>query len=386
MKIIRLVFFAASILFGVIGGVSAQDINAGSDPEFTKSVKQEISNLRRKSNKASDRITKMGPAAIPFLVEALKEKPESYDFEQKLAEAIGNMGTDALKPLINMLIDADIGLTMNLTNSISMMGEAAIPTLCTELNNEFENVREAAASSLGKIKSRKASQCLVNAFSKASSDVKAAAGEIHEISSALEKIADPEVVPALINALTSKNEYVPWNAARALGAIGPKAKAAVPSLIHGLEDKAIAIKWPYADALGSIGDPIAIPVLVRMLKEALEAGQNSDDQSFARSLGMFGAKAESAIPVLIKSISSNSGLRFVASEALIKIGEASIAPLTKALDSSAETARESAASALGEFGQKAEIAIPRLSQMAKSENETPAVRKAAGSSLHKIIY
>lgn len=79
------------------------------------------------------------------------------------------------------------------------------------------------------------------------------------------------VVSALIIALGDKDENVRFQAADALGAIGPEAKAAVPALIVALHepDSFTRNYVPHCaiHALVEIG-PAAIPALVQALDDA----------------------------------------------------------------------------------------------------------------------
>src|SRR5262249_4562651 len=57
----------------------------------------------------------------------------------------------------------------------------------------------------------------------------------------------------LTAALADKESFVRWEAAAALGAIGPAAKDAVPALTKALADSSSAVRRNAAEALGTIG-------------------------------------------------------------------------------------------------------------------------------------
>lgn len=84
-----------------------------------------------------------------------------------------------------------------------------------------------------------------------------------------------------------------WLAATAFEILGPSAKNGTPTLIRLLDDKQTS--YTAASALGGIGVE-SIPVLTQALTNTNACAR----ESAARVLGMFGAKAQSAIPVLIQ--------------------------------------------------------------------------------------
>src|SRR3954469_8213622 len=60
----------------------------------------------------------------------------------------------------------------------------------------------------------------------------------------------PREVARLVARLRNKSPSVRWAAARALGDIGPEAKAAVPALVKLLKDRVPGVRWVAASALG----------------------------------------------------------------------------------------------------------------------------------------
>ncbi len=80
-------------------------------------------------------------------------------------------------------------------------------------------------------------------------------------------------VPALIAALNDENSYVRWNAAVALGHLGPDAREAVPALIAALKDTDQSVQYDAAIALGWIGPDAreAVPALIVALKDKNES-------------------------------------------------------------------------------------------------------------------
>lgn len=66
-------------------------------------------------------------------------------------------------------------------------------------------------------------------------------------------------VPILEKALTDKNQWCRWEAAKALGEIAsPEATGA---LINSLEDKSFDVRWLAAEDLVAIGSAVVVPML-----------------------------------------------------------------------------------------------------------------------------
>ena len=66
-------------------------------------------------------------------------------------------------------------------------------------------------------------------------------------------------VPALKEALSDKNQWCRWEAAKALGEIA--SPEATDALINSLEDKSFDVRWLAAEALVAIGSAVDLPML-----------------------------------------------------------------------------------------------------------------------------
>ena len=78
--------------------------------------------------------------------------------------------------------------------------------------------------------------------------------------------AGDKAVEPLIEALASPNQWVRWEAAKALGQIGNS--AATNALVKALEDKMFDVRWLAAQALINIGREAVIPVLKALIERA----------------------------------------------------------------------------------------------------------------------
>ena len=195
-------------------------------------------------------------------------------------------------------------------------------------------------------------------------------------------ISSPSSVQALIKALSDTDYMVRWNAAVALGDIGPDAKAAVPAIVQALSDSNGKVQSGAAYALGRIG-PDAIPALIQALS-------NSNDKVrsiAAHALGLIGPDAAAAVPALVQALSDNNEkVRRRAAEALSKIGsdatKAAIPVLIQNLSNNDWSVRYDATWALGKIGPDAKAAVPALILSITDEDEV--INKRIIEALNRI--
>ncbi len=150
-------------------------------------------------------IRRIGPPAIPLLVELLRH--EQVSFRRFAADALIDLAPD--------------------TESIQ-------PALRRALRDEDEGVAGDAARALGALRQR----------------------------------ASPSVL-ALVKTLSHENPYVRVYAAEALASIGPKASAATKDLARALGDPIPGVRWAAGEALAGIGPAAqsAAPQLIKALKD-----------------------------------------------------------------------------------------------------------------------
>jgi HEAT repeat protein len=82
---------------------------------------------------------------------------------------------------------------------------------------------------------------------------------------ALVSVGD-KAIKSLIRALTDPNQWVRWEAAKALGQIG--SSAATHALVKALEDRMFDVRWLAAQGLITIGPEAITPVLNALIKQA----------------------------------------------------------------------------------------------------------------------
>ena len=177
-------------------------------------------------------IRRIGPPAIPLLVELLRH--EQVSFRRFAADALIDLApdTELIQPALRRALrDEDSMVAGDAARAIGALRHRASPSvraLVKTLSHENPYVRVYAAEALASIgpKASAATKDLAKALGDPIPGVRWAAGE------ALAGIgpAGESAVPELIEALKDEFLYVRICAAGALGSIGPKAQAATEAL------------------------------------------------------------------------------------------------------------------------------------------------------------
>jgi outer membrane protein assembly factor BamB/HEAT repeat protein len=182
-------------------------------------------------------IRRIGPPAIPLLVELLRHRDVS--FRRFAADALIDLPPDtaSIQPALRRALrDEDSMVAGDAARALGALGKKASPSvraLVKALSHEESFVRIYAAEALANIGPN--------------------AGEAtNDLASAL---GDP--IPG-----------VRWAAGEALAGIGPAAQSAVPQLIEALKDEFLYVRICAAGALGSIGPK------AQAAREALRASAN----------------------------------------------------------------------------------------------------------------
>ena len=150
---------------------------------------------------------------------------------------------------------------------IRRIGPPAIPLLIDLLRHKQTSFRRSAADAL--IDLAPETEMFQPALKLALRDVDSrVAGDAARALGALRERASPSV-PALVKTLSHEDPYVRVYAAEALASIGPKAGAATMDLARALSDPIPGVRWAAAEALASIGPAAqsAVPQLIEALKD-----------------------------------------------------------------------------------------------------------------------
>lgn len=322
-------------------------------------------------------------------------------------QSVGNPATEPffagrrLSKWISLLQSDDEYDRLGAARSLGDMGadaKGAVPSLIVALSDRDSFIRSAAAHSLGQIGPDAASAlpALVRAFKISSGFDKGIIGP------AIAKIG-PRAVPALVELSKDSNEYVRWEAARALRIVGPGAIAAEPRLFELLSDKKSGTHVEAAFALWKLRPRSwALEVLIKSLDDPEEFARSNaadylaeigpdaaravpgltralGDQSGSvrgratKALGRIGAPAKAAIPALLKS-AARPGQWFFLDKTIRGIGPEAVPPLLKGLDD--PVVRIAAADALGEFGALAKAGVPRIRKSMESARGEDRVKLA----------
>jgi len=224
-------------------------IRASADTALVQQAGRSLPLLRRFLNSDNEDlhqqtfeiIRRIGPPAIPLLVELLRHK--QVDFRRFATDACIDLAPDTvwIQPALRRALrDEDSMVAADAARALGALGKRAspsVPALVKALSHEEPHVRIYTAEALASIgpKAGAATKDLARALSDPIPGVRWAAGE------ALAGIgpAAQSAVPQLIEALKDEFLYVRICAARALGSIGPKAQTAQEALRASTNDPAL---------------------------------------------------------------------------------------------------------------------------------------------------
>jgi HEAT repeat protein/outer membrane protein assembly factor BamB len=150
---------------------------------------------------------------------------------------------------------------------IQKIGPPAIPLLVELLVHESEAIRRGAVSEL--IDLAPDTERVQPALRRALRDQDpTVAGDAARALGALGRRASPSAA-ALVGTLAHEDAYVRVYAAEALASIGPEARSATGALVQALGDPVPGVRWAACEALGSIGPAAhaAVPRLIEALRD-----------------------------------------------------------------------------------------------------------------------
>ncbi len=319
-------------------------------------------------------ITEAGPAAVPGLVEALKNDKAAY-WACLVARELGPVAKDAVPGLTTRLSDQRPTVRRESALALASMGPdaaSAVPELGKLLSDE--TAAPAATYALGRIGKVPADvESKIQANAKGSDKMLStsslwAIGNLHPTDKAIRT----DITLQLIARLKDEDGYVRAAAARALGALPPLPEVTVPIFEKALADGDEVTTQYALDALAELG-PKAVPRLIGALKYEKLRPQ------VAYILGRIGPDAASATEVLAALLEDKD--RHTAEAAAMALGRigpgarAAVPALTKALqDGGAST--HAVLFALGKIGPDAASAEPALAKELQDKNPDMAVMAA----------
>ncbi len=184
------------------------------------------------------------------------------------AEDILVQGARRSFPLLRRFLDSrNESLHLQTFKIIQRIGPPAIPLLVDLLRHKSDSIRRGAVSEL--IDLAPQTESVQPALRRALGDNDSiVAGDAARALGALGKGASPSVA-ALLKTLVHEDPYVRVYAAEALASIGPNAAKAINALVKALSDPMPGVRWAVCEALAGMGPAAqsAVPQLIEALKD-----------------------------------------------------------------------------------------------------------------------
>ena len=308
-------------------------------------------------NAAGKALARIGPAAVPVLIQELKNPASrQHILAARSLALIGPDAADAVPVLIDCLKQKDIELRTTAAHALGEIGPASWKASAT---------LTLLVGDPGKEGDKKA---------------RAAQAELLKQSRAALAQIGPQAIPALRGALKSPNASIRRQAADLIALHGNKAKDAVGDLIDLLKDKQPAARRSAALALAAIGREAA-----EATDPLIACAADTDPKvraEVARALGEIRADGQ-ALTTLVNLFGDPvPGVRLQAARAVVKIGPSAINILMNTIPNENFHRRLSAIFALGEIGSKASDAVPLLIE--QLQDQLPMIRSQSALALGKI--
>jgi outer membrane protein assembly factor BamB len=232
-----------------------------------------------------------------------------------IAEAALVQGAGRSQPLLRRFLNSrNEELHLQTFEIIRRIGPPAIPLLADLLRHGRVSFRRFAADACIDLTpdTERIQPALILALRDKDAMV---AGDAARALGALGPRASPSV-SALVKTLSHEDPYVRVYAAEALASIGAQAKAATSDLARALGDPLPGVRWAAAEALGSIGPAAqsAVPQLIEALKDQFLYVRICA----AGALGNLGPKAQTAREAL-RAAANDPTMRYEAEWALNRI-------------------------------------------------------------------
>jgi len=381
-----LIFIAVASLSCATGSTSTKN------PEVDALIQQLGDSDRVKGGEASTQLYKLSMESddvIPSLVKALRN--DNPNIRADAVYTLWFISTEKKVPedqITRMLKDKDISVRVEAAKAVGYMHKDAkevLPILLEGMEDEDYYVRFRAIMGFvffGHEIDKEIPQVIPNLL-KALGDENPSVR--HPAGMALKEFGEP-AVPGLIEALGSVNPAARDRAADTLGGIGHDAADAVPALINTLKDDEPRIRHEAAIALTKISEgniKEALPILI----DGLNGNDGTGVQSrSAEALAKMGPAAKDAIPVLLEVLETANGLaKCNIAFALTQISKSHVEIGINALieELGNEDASMVAVGYLGDLGQVAKTALPKLKEMSEKER-IDYVRVAILNAISKI--
>lgn len=412
--------------------LAAAETSLGTTARNPKHVRQ-IADARKSLKTPAGEAVESKPLSQPSIDEEVRELVADVQADDKVAQL------KAIAALVRLgradeLIDAwrtvgDEGfLGWHLTGAIVQIGRPAVPLLTQALRDEDEAIAWKAASSLQQM-GPTAIEALPQLLTiiqdhSVSSDLRESAVRVIERfgPAAARESATADAVGTLTQVLAEEDqESLVETTARALGAMGPAARAAGPALLAILrsedqtdqtrmaaaealpaispastevvntlielldQDRSPFFASALADALGASG-PAAAPAVPRLI-ELVDETSDFERQQIIQSLGNIGPAASPATSRLIEcltDVDEFESVQVAAAKTLARLGPESVSELAGRLEVFDRDVRLTIARALIEIGAQAEPAAQPLELRLLDRDEDPEIQALATVALGQI--
>ncbi len=321
--------------------------------------------------RAAHALTRIGDAAKPALIEALKTG--TPNLRTGAAKALGGFGPkakDAIPALIENFATTDPALRAELVDALSLIGPDSVAPLRESLASPDPKFREGSARALGALGelAAPAGPDLLRRLTQ-ETDQAARIG----ILSTLPRLGLPQeqILPPLLTALRDSNDDLRRAATNALLAIHPARKTAVPALIALLHEPAMAERA--AHVLGGYSGEAAeaAPVILSLITD-----EGKPSPAFIEAIAQMG---DSAIPALLARAEKFPPAALTKDHWIVQtiqgIGSAGLGELQKALTSPAASTRVIALHGLKEMGADARGARDEIAKLLSDPE--PPIRASA---------
>ncbi len=222
------------MLLALVTVASAQD-------DLIRQLKSPSASKRRSAAAMLGRKGKEAAAAVPALVEALKDSNSLVRFQSIVA--LGDIGSEqAISGLQPLLHTPDVRTRQLVATSLAKIGGRAAAVLTEALQAKQSATREAAADGLRQLGAPKESRAALRAaLADESGTVRAFA--------AWALLPDDDAATALVTLVAADDARSATTAVRALRAVGPRNETVARCLLAAVASKHEALQWNAASAL-----------------------------------------------------------------------------------------------------------------------------------------
>jgi HEAT repeat protein len=295
---------------------------------------------------------------------------------------LGGVGADALPALEAALADADADVCRGAAGQLGRIGAPAVALLRAALRHKETDVRRLAVLGLGAIDPE--TEGVVAGLSQAAKDKDRL---VRRLALSLMDRRSKAVIPVLATGLRDSDRQVRWTAAFVLEELGADAAAAAPALAQVLEDPRQEVRHQAVRALRDIGPAArtAVPALKQLLIGARPPGivEVGNTNLPADVVEALVRLDPDPVPMLIEAMSMrDTPAGQAAAGGLVRLGPKAVPALLKVTRTGKLSARLGAIACLGGIGKPVETVVPVLEKFLKDTNDL--IRAAAAAALGDI--